>query len=497
MNASGMSGRLIKGSAWISAARIIVNALAALSTIVLATYLSPADFGIVALGTTLLAIVSSVTELSLAQALVRHSAPVTSHFNTVWTLNAARGLILFILFAASGYPVAILYEEPRLTEIMVILGLSVFIGSLTNPRRIMLQRSLVFWQEFVLNVSQKLAGVVAAITIAAIYHSYWALVIGALVTQIVNVAVSYMAVPFRPSISFRHIRELFSFSGWLTAAQIINTLNWRFDYLLVGKMLGSSALGQYTVGSNLAMLPTRETIAPLTLTMFPAFSSIANDAKRLAAAYQRGQAFITAVAFPIGIGAALIADPLVRLMMGEKWIPAIFVIQALAPVFALQTLGQFAQPLGMALGQTRLLFARDLQLFFIRLAMIVTATLMYGLKGMVIARVLSGSLAIIMNLQLVKRFTLLSVREQLKVNGRAVLSVAVMASGVLLVVHSFPHSQEKSMLIADVAMRFFTGAFLYIGTMLTLWMIMKRPIGPETEIQQIWMHLRGRRSDRN
>ena len=117
------------------------------------------------------------------------------------------------------------------------------------------------------------------------------------------------------------MREFFSFSAWLTAGQIVNTLNWRFDYLLIGKMLGGTALGYYSVGSNLAMMPTREATAPLTQTIYPGFSSIRDDPARLAAAYQRVQALVAAIALPAGIGVAVIADPLVRLTLGEKWAP--------------------------------------------------------------------------------------------------------------------------------------------------------------------------------
>ncbi len=160
---------------------------------------------------------------------------------------------------------------------MLALGFGVLLSGLANPRRIMLQRDLIFWQEFVLSVSQKIAGFVAAVAVAVIYHSYWALVIGTLVTQATNVAVSYLVLPFRPRITFQHVREFISFSAWLAAGQIVNTLNWRFDYLLVGKMLGTTALGYYSVGSNLAMTPTREATSPLTQTIYPGFASIRDD----------------------------------------------------------------------------------------------------------------------------------------------------------------------------------------------------------------------------
>jgi O-antigen/teichoic acid export membrane protein len=482
---TSITGRLYKGSMWLSLSRAIMNGLAMLSTFVLARNLTPSDFGVVALGMTILLIVTTVTEFSLAEALIRHKAPEESHFSAAWTLNAARGLLLCLFFVVCAYPAAVLFEEPRLSGVMLALGLSVLMSGLTNPRRIMLQRDLIFWQEFVLSVSQKFTGFVAAVAIAMIYHSYWALVIGTLVSQATNVVVSYLVLPFWPRITFRHIREFFSFSAWLTAGQIVSTLNWRFDYLLVGKMLGGSALGYYSVGSNLAMMPTREATAPLTQTIYPAFSSIRDDPPRLAAAYQRVQALVAAVALPAGIGVAVVADPLVRLALGEKWAPVIFIIQALAAVFALQTLGSLVQPLGMAKGETRVLFIRDAQMLCIRVPIMIVSLMLYGLPGVIIGRVFTGLFSTFVNMMLVRRFIGVTILKQLSVNLRALTGIVVMAAGVSLASSQLAHTTDKAMLVLHLAILVALGAFLYCVSTFLLWILMKRPAGPETEVQNI------------
>lgn len=482
---TSIAGRLIKGSIWLSLARAIVNGLATLSTFILAWYLTPADFGLVALAMTMLMIVDTVTQLSLAEALIRHDAPGESHFSAAWTLNATRGLVLGALFAGAAYPAALLFAEPRLTDVMLALGLGIFMSGLVNPRRIMLQRDLVFWPEFVLSVSQKVAGFVAAVAVAVMWHSYWALVVGALATQATNVVVSYMVLPFRPKVTFRHMREFFSFSAWLTAGQIVNTLNWRFDYLLIGKLLGGTALGYYSVGSNLAMVPTREATAPLTQTIYPGFAAIRDDPRRLAAGYQRIQALVTAAALPAGIGMALVADPLVRLALGQKWEPAIFVIQALAAVFALQTLGSLVQPLGMALGQTRLLFVRDTQMFCLRIPIVVAGLLLAGLPGAVVGRVFSGLLGALVNMMLVKRLIGIGVWRQVSANLRALASVAIMAAGVSVAAGFFDRTDDKLMLALQLAILIALGGVLYCGSTVLLWVLTRRPTGPETEILKI------------
>jgi O-antigen/teichoic acid export membrane protein len=482
---SSITGRLIKGSIWLSLSRAVVNLLATLSTFVLAWYLTPSDFGLVALATTMLLIVTTVTELSLTQALIRHEAPQESHFSAAWTLNATRGLILCLLFSALAYPASVLYEDPRLFGVMLVLGVSVFLGGLTNPRLVMLQRDLIFWQEFVLSVSQKFTGFVAAVLIAIIYQSYWALVIGALVSQGTSVLISYLVLPFRPRITFSHMREFFSFSAWLAASQVTNTLNWRFDYLLIGKVLGGASLGYYTVGSNLARMPTREATAPLTQTIYPSFASIRNDPKRLAAAYQRVQALVSAIALPAGIGVAVIADPLVRLTLGEKWAPAIFVIQSLASVYALQTLGSLVQPLGMAKGETRILFLRDTQMLLVRVPIIFFGLITYGIHGVIFGRVFTGLLSAFVNMILVKRFIGVGVLKQLAANGRTLASVAVMAAGVSFVSTLMDVAVDRPALMLHIAVLIASGAALYCGTTLLLWRAMGQPDGPETEVQRI------------
>ncbi|WP_343928819.1 lipopolysaccharide biosynthesis protein [Pigmentiphaga daeguensis] len=481
---------------WMSMSRAIVNALTMLSTVVLAWFLVPADFGLVALGTTMLAIVTGATELSLTQALIRHENPRDSHFNAAWTLNTIRGLIIFLLFALAAYPAAKFYGDTRLTGIMLALGFSVFLSGLINPRLITFQRQLIFKQEFFLSVSQKFVGLLASVVVAATWHSYWALVVGIVATQLTNVVVSYAIFPYSPKITFQHFKDFFSFSAWLSASQIANTLNWRFDILLIGKILGATPLGYYSMGNNLAILPTRETTAPLKQTIYPSFANIRHDPNRLAAAYQRAQALVTAIALPVGVGFAVVAEKLVVLVLGEIWLPVVFIIQALAAVFAVQTIGSLVQPLGMAQGETKMLFKRDMQMFVVRVPIILLSAMQFGLNGVICCRILTGLLSTYINLILVKRFIGVTVFQQLYANTRALVSAALMATGVIAISSYFPIATGKLETFAQLAAQIVIGAVLYCGVNFTLWYLMNKPQGPETEIiailSQISSKLRNR-----
>jgi PST family polysaccharide transporter len=475
----GLRRRLGVGTAWIAGSRIAINVLGLLSTIVLARLLTPADFGLVAIASALMLVLSAITELSLTSALIQRRVVERCHIDTAFTLNLCRAVLVTMVMAASAWPIAIFYSDARLVDVVLCLSLSTLVTGLVNPGLILLNRQLLFSQDFVLSVSEKAAVFVTQVSIALIWQSYWALVWGFVAGPIVRAVLSYRYAPHLPRLSWSAARELWSFSGWLTASQIINTLNWRLDVFLVGWFLGPKSLGYYTVGDNLAQMPTREAIAPLTQTLFPGLARVADSPERLRRAYQNAQSLITSIALPAGVGFALLAEPMVLLVMGEKWIKAVIVVQVLSSIFALQTLGSLVNPLAMATGNTRMLFWRDLLILSTRIPLVVTGLLVGGLPGLVGARAITGLSGIIMSICLVRKITGLTISAQLLANMRSLIGVFTMALVVLVIQHTLD-SQEGLPRVWTLALCVGVGGVCYVGTHVLLWFVAGCPEGPET-----------------
>lgn len=475
-----MKDKLARGALWVVSARVLVGMIGFASTLLLARLLVPADFGLVAIAMTVVAIAGSITELSLASALVQHDSPDAAHYDTAFTLNAMRSAALAILLAGLSIPISEIYGDARLIAILIVIAGGVFVSGLQNPKLVVYTRNLVFWQDFVLNVSSKLTGFAVGLVIAWFYKSYWALVISAVAVQIQSVLVSYLMVRYRPRIQLSQWRELIGFSVWVSFAQAVNTLNWRSDSMVIGYVLGNQPLGYYSFGDNLASMPTREATAPVAQTLFPAFSRLSDDLARLRSAYQRSQALLCVIAFPIGVGFALLAEPLVILTVGVKWLPAVVVIQALSGVFALQALASSAQPLAMAMGQTKSLFEISAINITVRMPLIVTGILYAGLLGAVYARVMSGIIGIIVNMLLVRKLIGLSLFDQFWVNFRALCATAVMAICFLCVPQIVALNREAGNLF-EVCNLVVIGASLYVVILYGLWIVMGRPGGPEAE----------------
>lgn len=490
---SNTFGRMIKGSFLYTISSVVVNVLGAFSMVILARLLTPADYGIFAIGAAVIAILSSITDLSIGQALIQRSEIDDDHINTAWTLNFLRvvpiGGVMFLISPL----IATSFNDQRLTGVLIALTAGWMLTGFISPKITLFQRQLLFGQQVLINITQKLVSVIATIAIAVIYKSYWALVYGTMVSSLVTLVISYIVAPFMPRFTLKYAREIFSFSAWVSLGQLINTLNWRIDYLLIGKFLNPHDIGYYSMGSNLALLPTREAITPLTKTLFPGFATMKDDLTRLRSAYSRAQNFVTAASLPVGVGMALLADPILRLMLGEQWLPAIFIVQTLSLIYAIQTIGTQVAPLAMALGETRLMFIRSVQLLAIRLPILIAGLYLAGIKGMVVARLIAGLISIGINLRLVNHLIGLSVWHQLRANERAIASTAIMA-GCVLAAHAItPHSSTGTLaLILQVMQLSALGAVAYCASSYLLWTLAGRPFGPETDAQQMLTKLLSR-----
>lgn len=479
---ASMRARVVKGAVFITVARAITNGLGFISTIVLARILVPADFGLVALATSTLAIVSALTEIQMSRALVQHPSPTREHLDTAWTFGLLRSLLIAGALALISFPLSEFYSEPRLVGLILVLDIGVILTGLKNPRSVMLTRDLIFWQQCVLQISERLVSAAAAIALALIYQSYWALIIGAIMGQFVGLVFSYCLLPFRPRVGWKNSQELFSFSIWLMGCQVVNTINWRFDHFLIGWLFGPARLGIYTMGDKLATMPTREVTTPINATLFPALSRLIHDSGKLKSAYQSAQVAMTTIALPAGVGVALIADPLVQLTMGEKWHGAVLVIQVLSAVFACQTIGSLAQALAMAAGETRLIFKRDLQGFVLRFPCIAAGWYLAGFEGIVYARVFSGLFTIFLNMTVVRKLASLSISEQLRPNLCSIFSVAVMAIATVLVDSQIPRSAASVELGIRIAILVAAGALVYSLTWVSAWAATGKPNSPESQL---------------
>lgn len=486
----GVRNRLVKGAALLGGARVIVNLTAFASTLVLARLLSPPDFGLVALVIAVSAIVTAITDMSLNQALIQLESPDESSYHTAFTLNLLRSVGLALLMLALGYPMALVYQDDRLVALMAVVAVITMTAALDNPKLVVFQRKLQFKQTFAITVTERMVASLVAVGLALIYRSYWALVLGTLAAALIRVALSYVFIPYRPRLSLTHWRQFLVFSIWLSLGKMVQAANLKAIPLIVGGFLPAGAVGQYSVGERLAAMPVRESIGTLQSVLFPAYARMRDDIDRLQRAYLRAQGTVSLFAFPAGFGLAAIAEPLVPIVLGEKWLPSVPIVQAVAVASTVLAI-QNALPLAMALGQQRALFMRNVRVFAIQLPLLVVgltlgpASPLGGLGGLAVGL---GSAAIVntsINLWLVRSISGIGIRAQIGAVVRPMLAATAMAASLMVAQNLLISSQNPVTGLSLCAILVGAGAVIYVVLLALLHLVWRNHHGAEAELFEI------------
>ena len=483
--------KLVKGAAWIMASRILINIITFASSILLARLLLPEDFGLVALATGLGAIATALSALPISEALIRTTHIEQDHFDSAFTLGLIRATALAILLLVLAWPTALLYQDDRLLPIMGVLAFNAFASGFFSARWPMLQKQLSFGPDFVMGVSSQIVGSVSSVLIAYYFRSYWAIVVPLALLQILCVVITHLYAPYRPRICFTRIPEIWSFSIWMTFSTTLNTINARIDTLLIGAVLGQRAVGFYSYGESRANTPTREISWPLIRVLFPGLSAVQHDHDRLASAYSRMQSVIFAVCAPAGVGFALVADQFVHVLLGDKWLPIIPIMQVISVVLACETIIVAVSPLAMTLGRTRELFTRDMIVFAIRMPVIILGLVLFGITGVLIARIVAMLSTVTIFLGFARNIVGVSVRDQLRGCSRSMAALAIMTLCTLSFKSLAQHAAgiNAITLLATVAV----GALSYAAAHGLFWLLAKRPYGVETELLKIFGNILNRR----
>lgn len=321
--------RTATGAGWIIGWRAVTRLLGFISTLVLARLLAPADFGLVALGTTLSGSLAAISSIGVEDALVREEAMSHDLYDTGFTLNAMQGAGTTFLLIALAWPAARFFGDPRLVLVILVLAFIALCSGINNIGIVEYVRGLDFRREFLLLSFPRFAGFIITIVIGTVWRSYWALLGGMLVSCVMSLALSYIMHPYRPRLSLREFGTLWHFSFWSWASGVARTVRDRTGAFLIGRYLGITDLGTYSVGFEVAVLPITEFLSPLGRACFPAFAATRRAGGTGGDLLLRVTSAATAISMPAAIGVSAEAGPAVRLLLGPSWCRTIPVVQVL------------------------------------------------------------------------------------------------------------------------------------------------------------------------
>jgi len=387
-----LTHKVIKGGLWIFLARGLVQFTGIINSIILARLLAPSDFGLMGIALMTLGVLQGFTNMGLKEALIQRKGDLGEHLDVAWTISIVRGLFLFLIIFLLAPFVAHFFENPKAASVIRVVSLSQFFSGFNNIGVVYFMKDLDFRKQFIYDLSGTLTNVLVAIPLAYVIGSVWALVFGLLSSSVATAIASYIVHPYRPSLRFNleKIKDLVNYGKWITVSQIFLIVLSRGDSGLVGKVLGTTALGFYQLAYKFATIPVTEITQAAYKLTFPVYTHLQDNVERLRMGYLRTLRFISFISAPLTAGMFIMAPDFVRVFLGDKWAAAVSCMQVLSLYGFALSISANTGPLFQAVGRPNLVT----KIVFLRL--IITGALLYpfslwwGITGTAIAVLVSA-----------------------------------------------------------------------------------------------------------
>jgi lipopolysaccharide exporter len=465
------------GALWMVLFKFSERGLGLLSTLILVRLLAPADFGVVAMAMSFVALLELLAAFGFDVALIRNQGTDRKDYDTAWTLNVLLGVGVALLMVALSRPLSTFYREPALAMVIALLAIGSAVQGFENIGVVAFRKNLEFAREFRYLVAKKIAQFAITIPLAFALRNFWALVFGILAGRIASVALSYWVHPYRPRFSLAARGDLLHFSKWLLVNNALNFLRERASDFVIGRAGGARSLGIFNVSYEIANLPTTELVMPINRAVFPAYARLAADREALRQSFAAVIGVIALFAVPAGTGIAAVADLLTHVVLGPKWmdgVPAIEMLAFFGVTIALQT---NSYSVYLALGKPHLQACVSLLFLAVLIPGLLWFTSHQGVSGAALAFVLAGLVVLPANYAVALRQLELPASTVIKALWRPVIAAACLFFAVRALVDFMP-GNEIVRLLAGVA----TGVVVYLATLFLLWRLSGADTGAERAI---------------
>jgi O-antigen/teichoic acid export membrane protein len=328
----GYTRSAIKGISWMSGFRMTNRIMVFLKIAILARLLTPSEFGIFGIASLLLAFLEILTESGINVVLIQKQDEIGKYIDSAWIISILRGIFIFLIILVSAPFVASFFNSPASLGIILLISISPLIKGFINPAEIKFQKELKFNYEFWFRTSLYFADAFVSIVVALITHSVYSLAFGLLAGSILEVILSFVFISPRPKLRFNieHTKEIFHKGKWVTAYGILNYIGENGDNIIVGRVLGATTLGFYQMAYKVSYIPISEISDVVNKVIFPVYSKIGQDRKRLISAFWKTTGVISVLTIAVGTVIFFFPKEIISIILGNQWISVAPVLKILS-----------------------------------------------------------------------------------------------------------------------------------------------------------------------
>ena len=324
-----LKNKTVKGVGWSFIDNLSSSGITFLVGLVLARLLTPSEYGIMAILTIFIAVSNSIVDSGFSNALIRKTDARRVDYNTVFLFNLlVSGLLYVVLFLAAP-AISWFFKEPLLVEVMRVIGWVLVINALAIIPRTLFVKEVNFKTQTKVSLIASISSGVIGIGMALAGLGVWSLVGQQLSRQLLNTLFLWIYCTWRPAweFSMQSFKELFGFGSKILLSGLLNTIFNEIYSLVIGRCYTSAQLGQYTRANQFNQIFSSNLTTVIQRVSYPVLSSIQDESERLREAYRKVIKSTMLISFACMLGLAAVARPLILILIGEKWLPAVGFLQ--------------------------------------------------------------------------------------------------------------------------------------------------------------------------
>ena len=433
-----LGGRATKGASWTLIGTLFTQVLGLARTAALARLLSQNDFGVAAMALTVIGALYTLTNTGVGGSIIsmpmKTKKELHQYTDVVWTMEMARGTVVSLLLALMAYPVAIFYRDDRLVPVLIALAVMPFFTSANNVGLGLQIRRMEFTKATIHAMLSGLLTVILTVLVAWWTRNYWALVWGQVVGAFVTTALSFVFSSYRPRFSFDldHARRAFDFGKHIFVIGMAGYALTVMDNVIVGRVLGATALGVYVIAYAFCNLPRAFINSVFNTILFPMFASVSRDEpERVNSILERAVTMACVVLLATITPLVAFTPAVIRVIYGTDWADAVgpMRILLLAGIFVslLVLLSTFLVGINQPGVESRAKIL-DAVIF---LAVIYPFTVWQGTVGAAIGSCLTSLISLLYRWRVIRPVAPLACRRLPRLIGSTLLCFAVIAEAAI------------------------------------------------------------------
>jgi O-antigen/teichoic acid export membrane protein len=378
--------RVARSIFWLAWSRGVVQLLSFATTVLVARILVPADYGVMALAGIFITTAGMLAEMGLGGAIVQFRDLEKRDLNTCFWITVTLAIIAYVVLALGASHIAGWFAVPGLAEVLPVLALGLPFNACSVVSASLLRKRLALDR-----ISQaEIIGAVVTLPVmlycARAGFGVWTLVIGSLVGWVIRSVVILAFAPWLPGLRIggERAKEVLDFSVTTLGVTLLWALKEQAEVVAIGKITGQVTVGLYAMAKDLALLPTAKISSMAFMLSSPMMAEMQTDTAAMRGTFFRAVRLTSAIALPASVGMALVADDMVALLLGPKWLPAVPVLRLLCGYAAVRAVDVLLPPVLFARLRQKFLFWYFLALLFAVAAAAALGALWGGVSGAVV-----------------------------------------------------------------------------------------------------------------